>query len=127
MAFGYGISVSALQLAQAYSIIAADGVRRPLSLLRVDQPVEGERVLSKTNAVKLRRMMEGVVSSEGTAPKAAVSGYRVAGKTGTVKKLGKNGYEDKKYRALFAGMAPATNPRVVTMVVFNERRGVHFR
>ena len=126
MAFGYGISVSALQLAQAYSIIAADGVRRPLSLLRVDQPVEGERVLSKTNAVKLRRMMEGVVSSEGTAPKAAVSGYRVAGKTGTVKKLGKNGYEDKKYRALFAGMAPATNPRLVTIVVFDEPRGKEY-
>jgi cell division protein FtsI (penicillin-binding protein 3) len=83
-------------------------------------------VLSKDNAIKLRRMMEGVVSAEGTAPLAAVSGYRIAGKTGTVKKLGKNGYEDKKYRALFAGMAPASQPRLVTVVVFDEPRGKEF-
>ncbi|MEJ2321156.1 MAG: penicillin-binding protein 2, partial [Gammaproteobacteria bacterium] len=126
LAFGYGISVSALQLAQAYSIIAADGVKRPLSLLKVEAPVEGERVLSKATAVTLRRMMEGVVSSEGTAPKAAVSGYRVAGKTGTVKKFGKNGYADKKYRSLFAGMAPASNPRLVTIVLLDEPRGKHY-
>lgn len=126
LAFGYGISVSALQLAQAYSIIAADGLKRPLSLLKVEEPVEGERVLSKSTAVKLRRMMEGVVTSEGTAPKAAVSGYRVAGKTGTVRKFGKNGYADKKYRSLFAGMAPATNPRLVTVVLLDEPRGKHY-
>ena len=126
LAFGYGISASALQLAQAYSIIAADGIRRPVSLLKVSEPVEGERILSKQTTVKLRRMMEGVVTTEGTAPKAAVSGYRVAGKTGTVKKLGKNGYEDKKYRSLFAGMAPATNPRLVTVVVFDEPRGKEY-
>jgi cell division protein FtsI (penicillin-binding protein 3) len=126
LAFGYGIAVSALQLAQAYSIIAADGVRRPVSLLKVSDPVEGERILSKETAIKLRRMMEGVVTTEGTAPQAAVSGYRVAGKTGTVKKLGKHGYEDKKYRSLFAGMAPASNPRLVTVVVFDEPRGKHY-
>jgi cell division protein FtsI (penicillin-binding protein 3) len=123
LAFGYGISVSALQLAQAYSVIAADGVKRPLSLMKVREAPQGQRVLSKANAAKLRRMMEAVVSTEGTAPKAAVSGYRVAGKTGTVKKLGKKGYEEKKYRALFAGMAPATKPRLVTVVVFDEPRG----
>jgi cell division protein FtsI (penicillin-binding protein 3) len=70
-------------------------------------------------------MMEGVTTSEGTAPKAAVSGYRVAGKTGTVKKLGKHGYEEK-YRSLFAGMAPASNPRLVTVVVFDEPRGKEY-
>ena len=126
LAFGYGISVSALQLAQAYSIIAADGIRRPVSLLKTSEPVEGERILSTETAQKLRRMMEGVTTSEGTAPKAAVSGYRVAGKTGTVKKLGKHGYEDKKYRSLFAGMAPATNPRLVTVVMFDEPRGKEY-
>ncbi len=124
LAFGYGLSVSTLQLAQAYSILAADGIRRPLSLLRVDKPVEGERVLSVETARSLRRMMEGVVSAQGTAPKAAVSGYRVAGKTGTVIKLGTQGYKDKKkkYRALFGGMAPATAPKLVMVIVFDEPR-----
>jgi cell division protein FtsI (penicillin-binding protein 3) len=122
LAFGYSLSVTTLQLAQAYAIIAADGVRRPLSLLRVDQPAQGERVLSVETSRALRKMMEGVVSTEGTAPKAAVSGYRVAGKTGTVKKLGNNGYEDNKYRALFAGMAPATKPKLVMALVFDEPR-----
>jgi cell division protein FtsI (penicillin-binding protein 3) len=126
LAFGYGISVSALQLAQAYSIIAADGIRRPVSMVKTTEPVQGERILSKQTAQKIRRMMEGVVTAEGTAPKAAVSGYRVAGKTGTVKKLGKHGYEDKKYRSLFAGMAPASNPRLVTVVVFDEPRGKEY-
>lgn len=124
LAFGYGLSVSTLQLAQAYSILAADGIRRPLSLLRVDKPVQGERVLSVETARSLRKMMEGVVSAQGTAPKAAVSGYRVAGKTGTVIKLGTQGYKDanKKYRALFAGMAPATAPKLVMVIVFDEPR-----
>jgi cell division protein FtsI (penicillin-binding protein 3) len=122
LAFGYSISVSTLQLAQAYAILAADGIRRPLSLLRVDKAVEGERVLSVETARSLRKMMEGVVSAQGTAPKAAVSGYRVAGKTGTVIKLGAQGYKDKKkkYRALFAGMAPATDPKLVMVIVFDE-------
>ena len=124
LAFGYGLSVSTLQMAQAYAILAADGIRRPLSLLRVDKPVEGERVLSVETARSLRKMMEGVVSAQGTAPKAAVSGYRVAGKTGTVIKLGAHGYKDKKkkYRALFAGIAPASQPKLVMVVVFDEPR-----
>lgn len=129
LAFGYSISVSTLQLAQAYSILAADGIRRALSLLRVDKPAEGERVLSVETAKSLRRMMEGVVSAQGTAPKAAVSGYRVAGKTGTVIKLGAQGYKDKKkkYRALFAGMAPATSPKLVMVIVFDEpQKNGHF-
>ncbi|MEN8213014.1 MAG: penicillin-binding protein 2 [Pseudomonadota bacterium] len=122
LAYGYSLSVSTLQLAQAYAILAADGIKRPLSLLRVETPAEGERVLSVETSRALRRMMEGVVSTQGTAPKAAVSGYRVAGKTGTVKKLGKSGYEDRKYRALFAGMAPASSPRLVIVTVFDEPR-----
>ncbi len=120
LAFGYGISVSTLQLAQAYAVLAADGVKRPVSLLRVEQPPEGERVFSRRTAQAVRGMLESVVSMQGTAPQAAVPGYRVAGKTGTVKKVGRGGYSDDRYLSLFAGMAPASNPRLVLVVMLDE-------
>ena len=123
LSFGYGISASTLQLAQAYAVLAADGLRRPVSLLFREQAPAGERVLSERASRDVRQMLEAVVSSEGTAPRAAVPGFRVAGKTGTVKKLGPNGYEDKKYRSLFAGMAPASDPRLVLAVMVDEPRG----
>jgi cell division protein FtsI (penicillin-binding protein 3) len=123
LAFGYGLSVSALQLAQAYSVIAADGVKRPVTLLKSSQPLDQQRILNSEIARDVRRMMEAVVSTEGTAPLAAIAGYRVAGKTGTVKKVGKNGYTEKRYRALFAGIAPASNPRLVLVTVIEEPKG----
>ena len=116
LSFGYSISVSTLQLAQAYAVLAADGVRRPVSLLRLEEVPGGER------ARTVRTMLEQVVSPEGTAPRAAVPGFRVSGKTGTVKKLGPNGYEKKKYRSLFAGMAPASDPRLVLVIMIDEPR-----
>ncbi|KHF26263.1 peptidoglycan D,D-transpeptidase FtsI family protein [Solemya velum gill symbiont] len=123
LAFGYGLSVSALQLAQAYSVIAADGIKRPVTLLKSSQPLDQQRILDHDIARDVREMMEAVVSTEGTAPLAAIAGYRVAGKTGTVKKVGKDGYTDKRYRALFAGIAPASNPRLVLVTVFEEPKG----
>ena len=126
LSFGYGISVSTLQLAQAYAVLAADGVRRPVSLLFQEQPPAGQQVLSERAAQGVRRMLEAVVTSEGTAPRAAVPGFRVAGKTGTVKKLGPNGYEDRKYRSLFAGMAPASDPRLVLVVMIDEPGGKEY-
>jgi cell division protein FtsI (penicillin-binding protein 3) len=126
LAFGYGISVSTLQLAQAYAVLAGDGIRRPASLLRQDGPPAGERVTSADVVRKVRHMMEAVTSDTGTAPLAKVPGFRVAGKTGTVKKLGRGGYEDDKYRSLFAGMAPASDPRLVLVVMIDEPRAGEF-
>jgi cell division protein FtsI (penicillin-binding protein 3) len=123
LSFGYGLSVTTAQLAQAYSVIAADGVRKELSVLRRSEPPQGERVFSPEVARAVRGMMVDVVSREGTAPKAAVAGYRVAGKTGTVRKAGPGGYSEKRYRSIFAGMAPADAPRLVMVVVIDEPRG----
>jgi len=123
MSFGYGLSVTALQLAEAYSVLAADGIKRPVTLLRREDPPAGERIFSTDAARRVRQMMEGVVSSDGTAPKAAVPGYRVAGKTGTVRKVGAKGYEAKRYMSIFAGMAPAEQPRLVLVVIINDPGG----
>ena len=126
LSFGYGVSVSALQLANAYAVLANDGVRLPVSLLKLDEKPEGVRVISDQTAVDVRHMLETVVQDGGTAPQAAVPGYRVAGKTGTVKKLGRNGYSDDRYLAVFAGMAPASDPRLVMVVMVNEPRGTEY-
>ncbi|MCB1857041.1 MAG: penicillin-binding protein 2 [Gammaproteobacteria bacterium] len=126
LAFGYGLSVTTLQLAQAYAVLAADGVKRPASLLRLDKPVQGEPVLAKETARAVRRMMETVVSPEGTAPQAAVIGYRVAGKTGTVRKSVPGGYSKDRYLSIFAGIAPASAPRLVMVVVIDEPKGKQY-
>ena len=86
LAYGYGVSVTPLQLAQAYSAIAADGMLRPVSMLALDKPPPGERVISSSTARALTQMMEAVVSPAGTGKRAAVRNYRVAGKTGTAQK-----------------------------------------
>jgi cell division protein FtsI (penicillin-binding protein 3) len=128
-AFGYGLSVTALQLAQAYGVLAADGIKRPVSLLRQDpaspaRAGEETRVLSAETARKVRAMMETVVSDKGTAKRAAITGYRVAGKTGTAKKsAGRAGYGGGRYQAVFAGFAPAGSPRLVIAVMIDEPKG----
>ncbi len=127
MAFGYGISVTALQLAQAYAVVAADGVKHPVTLVKRERQPEGTRVLSTETARAVRAMMETVVSEVGTARRAAVQGYRVAGKTGTAKKAnGKRGYAGGRYQSVFAGMAPAGNPRMVMVVMVDEPRGTSY-
>ncbi|RDH81334.1 MAG: cell division protein [endosymbiont of Galathealinum brachiosum] len=127
MSFGYSLSVTPLQLARAYSSIAADGVIYPVSFLRRDKEVEGEQVMSLATAKKVRHMMERVVSPEGTANKASIANYRVAGKTGTVHKFISGGYAKDRYLSVFAGMAPASDPRLVMVVMLNEpRNGKYF-
>jgi cell division protein FtsI (penicillin-binding protein 3) len=128
-AFGYGLSVTALQLAQAYAVLAADGVKRPVTLLKRDPSVtvasdtQEERVFSAATGRKVRAMMETVVSEDGTAAGAAVPGYRVAGKTGTARKsAGRAGYGGGRYQAVFAGFAPAGAPRLVMVVMVDEPR-----
>ncbi len=125
-AFGYGLSTSTLQLAQAYATIAADGVHRSPSLIRVSEASPGNRVVSAATARAVRRMMEAVVADDGTAPRARVPGYRVAGKTGTVKKSTGRGYQEDRYLALFAGMVPASRPRLVAVVVIDDPRGEEY-
>lgn len=123
LSYGYGVSVTALQLAQAYAVLANDGVRLPLSLQRVDEVPQGERVIGKDTAHTLVNMLERVVSVEGTARAAAVPGYEIAGKTGTVHKVTAGGYADDRYIGLFAGIAPAGDPRIVTVVVIDDPQG----
>lgn len=120
LAYGYGVSVTPLQLAQAYSVIAADGLRRPVSLLRVDEAPPGERVISERTAAQMLRMLEAVTGPQGTGTDASIRGYRVAGKTGTARKAVAGGYDEERHVAVFAGMAPASDPRLICVVVLNE-------
>lgn len=123
-AFGYGLSVTVLQLAQAYAAIAADGVQHPVSMQRLQGPVPpGRQVLDPDIARQLRGMMEGVAEADGTARLAAVRGYRIAGKTGTAHKSEAGGYAENRYLSLFAGMAPAHAPRLVLVAVIDEPQG----
>ena len=126
LAFGYGFSVTALQLAQAYSVIAAEGVYRPLSLLTASQRVEPTSVISPQTAIEVRKMMRQVVQPRGTGYRAAVEGYDVAGKTGTARKAVGGGYAEDRYVSVFAGMVPADLPRLVAVVVIHEPKAGKF-
>jgi cell division protein FtsI (penicillin-binding protein 3) len=123
LAYGYGISVTPLQLAQAYSVLGSDGVFRPVSLVALDGPAKGEQVLAADSAAAVRRMLEEVVRPGGTGTKAAVTGYRIAGKTGTAWKFAAGGYSEDKYISIFAGLAPASDPRLAAVVVIDEPTG----
>lgn len=121
LSYGYGLQVTPLQLAQMYAIIGNGGVRRPLSVRRLEAPNEGEQVISQTTAQQVLLMLEQVVE-QGTAKNAQVPGYRVAGKTGTSRKAVAGGYGDD-YVNLFAGIAPVSKPRIAVVVVINEPQG----
>ncbi len=120
MSYGYGLTTTALQLAQAYATIASGGIARPVSFTKVEAPVAGERVLDAEIARRLIPMMESVVTSDGTALRAAVPGYRIAGKTGTAHKAQGGGYATDQYMSTFVGLAPASDPRVVLAVVIDS-------
>lgn len=120
LSFGYGISVTPLQLARAYTVFANDGEMPPISLLRRDAPPSLTRVLPSQTVRKIRAMLELAVGREGTGAAARVPDYRVAGKTGTVRKLTAAGYVDNRYVAWFAGFAPASSPRLVMVVLIDE-------
>ncbi len=124
--YGYGFSVTALQLARAYGVLATDGLLMPLSLERVDRMPEGKQVLSARAARMVRQYLEGVVAPGGTAVRAAVPSYRVAGKTGTVHKAVAGGYSPTRYQSLFVGLAPASQPQLVTLVMIDEPGGKQY-
>jgi cell division protein FtsI (penicillin-binding protein 3) len=120
VSYGYGLSVTPLQLAQAYAVVGAGGVRRPISLRRIETPPPGERVMDEAVAKELLGIMEAVVSEEGTARRASVLGYRVSGKTGTAWKAADGSYDSSKYVAVFGGAVPASHPKLAAIVVIDE-------
>jgi cell division protein FtsI (penicillin-binding protein 3) len=120
MSYGHGISVSLLQLARAYMVFATDGELKPVTLVRRDGPSESVQVISAATARQVRRMLEMAVSPGGTALKAQIAAYRVAGKTGTAHKIEGAGYAANKYVSAFIGFAPATAPRVIVAVMIDE-------
>ncbi len=123
LSYGYGLSTSALQLASAYTAIANGGERLPPSLLKLPEPPPGEPVIDRGVAHDLLRIMEESVQPTTGARRAMVPGYRVAGKSGTVRKTGAGGYVRDAYRSLFAGIAPVSDPRIVTVVMIDHPRG----
>ncbi len=128
MSYGYGLSASLFQLAQAYTVFAHDGEMVPMSLVKTNQAqVNGARVFSSQNAAAIRNMLHLVTIQGGTAPKAQTMGYSVGGKTGTAHKVEGKGYASKKYRGFFVGIAPIDNPRIVVAVMVDEpTNGAYF-
>jgi len=126
ISFGYGLSVTTLQLARAYSILADHGRLKPVSFFPIENTVQAEQVLDQNVADQVVAMMETVVNKKGTGRLARVRGYRVAGKTGTVQKTSAKGYSDERYIALFVGVVPASAPRLVMAVVINEPSGEEY-
>jgi len=123
LAYGYGLNTTALQLTRAYTILANGGISRPVSFQHLEEKPLGHRVFATDVMNNVVTMMEGVVSAEGTARRAAVENYTVAGKTGTVKKATRGGYADDRYLSLFAGLIPASNPRLSMVVMIDDPQG----
>ena len=126
MAYGHGISVNLVQLARAYTVFASEGQLKPASLFKGGSVVAGRPVLKPETALAVRHMLELAVQPGGTAPKAQVASYRVAGKTGTAHKLEGRGYTNK-YVSSFVGFAPASAPRLIVAVMIDEpSAGAHY-
>lgn len=127
MSYGYGLSCSLFQLANAYSVFARDGEIIPLTLTKTNERVKGIQVFKPENALAVRHMLNMATSEGGTAPKAQTIGYSVGGKTGTAHIQEGKGYANKKYRGFFVGMAPIENPRIVVAVMIEEpKNGKYF-
>ncbi len=126
LAYGYGVSVTALQLARAYAVIANGGLMPRISFEHVEDPGEWTRVMPATTARQMRHVLEAVVAPGGTGRHAQVAGYRVGGKTGTSRKIIGAGYAEDRYIALFAGMAPMSRPRIVIVVMIDDPSGEHY-
>ena len=131
LSYGYGMSMTSLQLARAYAVLASGGKLIPISMLRLsDEDIKSQKyptIFSPQTVDKVVTMLTAVVSQQGTGSRAAIPGYSVAGKTGTVHKSSKGGYEEDKYISVFAGMAPASDPRLVLVVMVNQpSKGVYF-
>jgi len=122
LAYGYGLSMTPLQMAQAYAILADGGLQRPVSLIRVDEPPIPRRVIREDVAQQVLAMLEIAVGPGGTGAASNIANYRVAGKTGTARKIAPGGYAENRFVAVFAGLAPASAPRLATVVVVDDPR-----
>jgi cell division protein FtsI (penicillin-binding protein 3) len=120
MSYGYGLSVSLIQLARSYSVFVNDGQLMPLSFTKLAQPPLGVQVMSPQTARAMSKMLEMAAGPGGTAPKAQVVGYRVAGKTGTARKQQGGVYLEGKYIGSFVGYAPVSNPRIIVATMIDE-------
>ena len=127
-AFGYGLSVSSLQLARAYAELANDGLRKEISMVALNSEPEGLRVINAATTKEVRHMLRAASSHKGTGRRAMIDGYSVGGKTGTLHKVKVDGgYDDNRYMSVFAGLSPISNPRLATVVVIDEpRQGDYF-
>ncbi len=129
LSYGYGLSASALHLARAYSVIADEGIRKPVSLVRLSEEeiaaLPREQVVDKAIIQQVKSMLETVVDRDrgGSAVEANIPFYQVAGKTGTAHVVGQYGYEDNLHNSLFVGLVPASDPEIVVVVVINEPKG----
>ncbi len=122
-AFGYGLSVSSLQMARAYAVLANDGMRQEISLLAIDEAPEPVSVANAELVKDVRRMLREATGVSGTGKRAMIDGYSVGGKTGTLHKVkSSGGYDENRYMSAFAGLSPVDNPRLVTVVVIDEPR-----
>ena len=128
MSYGYGLNATVLQMADAYAMLANKGLKMPLSLYKLDKQPKGEQMINAKIADQVLLMMEGATLPGGTATRAAIPGYRVAGKTGTAHKLrpDRKGYSTTEYRALFAGVAPVSDPRLAMVMVVENPKGAYF-
>ncbi|MBT8421132.1 MAG: penicillin-binding protein 2 [Gammaproteobacteria bacterium] len=121
LSFGYGLSVTPLQLAKAYAVIASGGLHRNIRIQSTEELLlEEKRVLPADVALQIRQMLESVTDSDGTGKRARVNGYRVAGKTGTIRKSVAGGYSHNRYISAFSGFAPVSDPRLVVVVTIDE-------
>jgi cell division protein FtsI (penicillin-binding protein 3) len=123
ISYGYGLSVTPLQMARAYATLGAHGLKRPVTLRKVDEPVPGEQVIEPRVARELIGMMESVVSTEGSGKRASLLGYRVAGKTGTAWTADGGSYNTNRIKASFGGVVPASHPRLAAIVIIDEPTG----
>lgn len=128
MSYGYSLNATVLQLVSSYAMLANKGIKMPLSLYKLNEVPEGEQLIEGKIADEVLLMMESVTLPGGTARQANISGYRVAGKTGTAHKLraDRKGYSTNEYRALFAGVAPVSDPRIAMVVVVENPQGKYF-
>ena len=126
LAYGYGLAVTALQLAQSYAVLATGGVKKPVTLIKLNRLPQGVRVFPKDVAKTVVKMLQTVIQKGGTGTRAQVCGYRVAGKTGTAYISGPNGYFKHRYAASFVGIAPANDPRLVVVAVVRDPKNRHF-
>lgn len=125
LSFGYGLSSTALQLAQSYAVLATGGIKQPVSILKVEKVQKGERILKGNIAKQVNAMLELVV--EEAAKRAQIPGYRVMGKTGTVRMVGERGYDKDKHVSFFAGAVPGSDPRFVAVVViYDPKAGKYY-